>query len=227
MEIAATYTPPTTNNKNSSKNKPAKNSATHSDTSIPDNLFDVLPFRDTDLSDKEERQPYARIPYIAGNIYHQIRRSLNKAGINACATSGKKLIDVLCGKNKTHPPRAQRKGVYMLACPCNPDSKYVGQTIRAIDSRCQEHKKASEKGNWHHSGMSQHKEHCSTEVDWENPSILATFSNKNKKRLAYDLKVREALEIKRQNCGPGRGLNEDFGAYVKTTQWNPVFHSMG
>ena len=110
---------------------------------------------------------------------------------------------------------------------CKPDAKYVGQTIRAIDNRCQEHKRASEKGNWSHSGISQHKENCDAEVDWENPSILATFSNKNKKRLTYDLKVREALEIKRQNCGPGRGLNEDFGAYVKTTQWNPVFHSMG
>ena len=75
--------------------------------------------------------------------------------------------------------------------------------------------------------MTQHKESCPKEIDWENPSILATFSGKNKKRVAYDLKIREALEIKRHNCGPGKGLNEDFGAYVKTSQWNPVFHSMG
>ena len=53
------------------------------------------------------------------------------------------------------------------------------------------------------------------------------MSGKNKRSLAYNLKVREALEIKRQNSGPGQGLNEDFGAYVKTTQWNPVFHTMG
>ena len=52
------------------------------------------------------------------------------------------------------------------------------------------------------------------------------MSCKNKKRLAYDLRVREALEIKRNNCGPGSGFNEDYGAHVKTTQWNPVFHSM-
>ena len=63
-------------------------------------------------------------------------------------------------------------------------------------------------------------------VDWENPTVLATMNGKNKKRLGYDLKVREALEIKRHNCGPGHGLNEDLGAYVKMTQWNPVFHSM-
>ena len=52
------------------------------------------------------------------------------------------------------------------------------------------------------------------------------MSNKNKKKLAYDLKVREALEIRRRNSGPGHGLNEDLGAYVKTAMWNPVFHQM-
>ena len=64
-------------------------------------------------------------------------------------------------------------------------------------------------------------------VDWDNPKVLKTMSSMNKKGLAYSLKVREALEIKRQNSGPGQGLNEDFGAYVKTAQWNPVFHEMG
>ena len=39
-------------------------------------------------------------------------------------------------------------------------------------------------------------------------------------RADSDLKVREALEIRRQNCWPGRGLNEDYGAYVNTTQWS-------
>ena len=62
-------------------------------------------------------------------------------------------------------------------------------------------------------------------VDWK-PEVVKTMSNKNKKRLTYDLKIREALEIRRHNSGPGKGLNEDYGAYVRTTQWNPVFHQM-
>ena len=156
-----------------------------------------------------------------------IRRTLNEAGINTCATSGQKLGQTLCGKNKTHPEQKQRKGIYQLSCPCDAKSIYVGQTIRAIDRRCLEHKTAAEKGNWQHSGISQHKELCKEPVDWEDPKILKTMSGKNKKSLAYSLKIREALEIKRQNCGPGQGLNEDFGAYVKTAQWNPVFHGMG
>ena len=67
-----------------------------------------------------------------------------------------------------------------------------------------------------------HLKHCEYNVRFE----IQLSNNKNKKKLTYDLKVREALEIKRQNCGPGKGLNEDFGAYVKTSQWNPVFHQM-
>ena len=62
--------------------------------------------------------------------------------------------------------------------------------------------------------------------DTANCEVIKTMSNKNKKKLNYDLKVWEAIEIKKHNCGPGRGLNEDWGAYVKTDAWNPVFSTM-
>ena len=45
------------------------------------------------------------------------------------------------------------------------------------------------------------------------------MTNKNKRKLTYVLKVREALEIHRHNSGPRRGLNEDYGAYMKTMMW--------
>ena len=48
------------------------------------------------------------------------------------------------------------------------------------------------------------------------------MSGKNKKKLDYDLKVGEALEIRKANCGPGKGMNEDWGSYVKTDAWNPM-----
>ena len=226
-QVAATYKPPSnTNKRTTNKNKHnCKQKDTHKD--IPDNLFDVLPFIGIDLSDQDEFKPYCRIPYIPGGTFHEIRRALNEAGVNTCATAGQKLGQVLCGKNKTHPDQKQKKGIYQLTCTCNNKNTYVGQTIRSIGKRCLEHKKASEKGNFQHSGISQHKETCSEPVEWESPTVLKTMSGKNKRSLAYNLKVREALEIKRQNSGPGQGLNEDFGAYVKTTQWNPVFHTMG
>ena len=52
------------------------------------------------------------------------------------------------------------------------------------------------------------------------------MQGKSKKKLAYDIKIREALEIRRHNCGPGKGLNEDMGSYVKTDIWDPVLRTI-
>ena len=192
---------------------------------IPNNLFDVLPFRDFDISDKQEDKPYVVLKYLPDGIYHQIRRACNKAGINLVTKPGNKLQSMLCGRNKTRHAPKRMPGVYRVTCPCSPDAQYIGQTIRPIETRGKEHERAATKGDWSHSGICQHKETCHEQVNWE-PEVIATMTNKNKRKLTYDLKVREALEIRRHNCGPGKGLNEDMGAYVKTTMWNPVFHKM-
>ena len=225
-EIASTYQPPPLKKRSKNKKRQSKNNQSETNSDMPENLFDILPFRDCDLTDDTEKKPYARIPYMPGPVFHQIKRTLKKYGITTCATSGRKLGSVLCAKNKTRPPPTHFKGIYLLKCTCDDQAVYVGQTIRSICQRCQEHKKAAEKENWAHSGISQHKQTCKAPVDWENPTVLATMSGKNKGRLAYDLKVQEALEIRRHNCGPGSGLNEDMGAYVKTSQWDPVFRKM-
>jgi hypothetical protein len=89
-----------------------------------------------------------------------------------------------------------------------------------------ENKNAAEKGKWPHSGINQHKEHCHLPVDWENPKIITTMTNKNKKKLAFDLKVCEAVEIRKNQSWPERGLNEDFGAYIRTNTWAPVLNRL-
>ena len=104
QKVASSYKPPTTTTDHTNKKRITnKNKHNCKQKDTPDNLFDILPFRDIDLTDKEEYQPYCRIPYIPGGIFHEIRRALKDAGVNTCATSGQKLGQVLCGKNKTHP----------------------------------------------------------------------------------------------------------------------------
>ena len=83
---------------------------------------------------------------------------------------------------------------------------------------------AAKNGRWHHSGLTQHMEKCDGEI--EGPIIFCTMNAKTKAKLKRDLRIREALEIQRHNCGPGQGMNEDWGSYVKTTQWGPVFSGM-
>ena len=71
--------------------------------------------------------------------------------------------------------------------------------------------------------LTQHMEHC--DADIEGPEILAT-ADRRMKNPKFDLRVMENLFIKKYNCGPGKGMNEDFGSYVTTTQWQPVFNKL-
>ena len=75
--------------------------------------------------------------------------------------------------------------------------------------------------------ISQHYEHCQEPLNCENFEPVVNMQGKKKKKLAYDMRVREALEIRRHGSGPGKGLNEDNGAYLKTDIWDTVLNSIG
>ena len=62
---------------------------------IPLNLFDILPFRNQDLGDKEEEKPYVLMTYLPDGTYHKLKRACNKAGINIVTRPGTKLKDLL------------------------------------------------------------------------------------------------------------------------------------
>ena len=52
------------------------------------------------------------------------------------------------------------------------------------------------------------------------------MQGKHKRSLNYNLRIREALEIRRHHSGPGKGLNEDMVAYVRTDIWDPVLNTI-
>ena len=130
-------------------------------------------------------------------------------------------------KNKTRPAAEKRKGIYKYQCPCNEKATYIGQTGRSFEIRWEEHKKAIDRQQWHHSGVTQHYQHCPHQFDKENFDVVQSMQGKNKRRLGYDMRLREAIEIRKNKSGPGRGLNEDMGAYVKTDIWDTVLNLMG
>ena len=101
---------------------------------------------------------------------------------------------------------------------------YVGETARNFNINHKEHMRAAETGEWNHSGLTQHMQNCNGPIN--SPEILSNSSTKSKGALKYDLRVKKALYIRRFNCGPFKGLNEDMGSYVSTTQWQPVFNGM-
>ena len=126
-------------------------------------------------------------------------------------------------KNKGKKDPLENSGVYRYHCSRH-KIDYIGETKRSFRIRDGEHKKAAEAGRWSHSGLTQHMEHCDAQI--EGPFILTT-ANRKDKNPKFDLRVNEALNIKRYDCGPGRGMNEDHGSYVTTTQWQPVFNRLG
>ena len=155
----------------------------------------MLPFCGVAIANEEEYKPYICIPFIPGPTYHRMKRACNKAGVNLVTKSGKKLKDILCSANITSQDPIKRPGGYEFQCPCSDNAKYVGQTTRSILQRGKEHGKAVEERNWTHSGILAHKEECNQQIDWSSPTVITTMSNKSKKKLTYDLKIREALKF--------------------------------
>ena len=117
----------------------------------------------------------------------------------------------------------QGMGVYKYDCePCR--KSYVGETVRNFNIRHKEHMRAAETGKWNHFGLTQYMQNCNGPMN--GPEILSNLSTKSKGALKYDLRVKEALYSRRFNCGPFKGLNEDMGSYVSTTQWQPIFNGI-
>ena len=83
-----------------------------------------------------------------------------------------------------------------------------------------------QRGHWSHSGLSAHKQLSDKPIDWDNPKVLYTLTEKNKALHQYDLRLRESLHIAKENCGPGFGLNEDWGGHLFTRVWHPLFQKM-
>ena len=224
-KISNTYAPPSHTQKQTTKEK-KKQTKTNIEKEIR-SLFQVLPFReDNEEDEEEERKSYACITYIP-EIAHQLKRAYKKAGINTVFKSAPKLKDLLCSKNKTKPDPEKKKGVYRYSCPCSSDAIYIGQTARSFELRWEEHKRAIDNQNWHHSGITQHYENCASTFSKDNFDIVSNAQGKSKKKLAYDIKIRESLEIRRHGSGPGKGLNEDNGSYIRTDIWDPVLNTIG
>ena len=80
----------------------------------------------------------------------------------------------------------------------------------------------SSKSDENISGISKHARQCqSGTINWEEPTILSTFNNKNKNGLQQNLLIRESLEIRRLKTSRGQGLN-DPQLCVRSNAWDPL-----
>ena len=71
----------------------------------------------------------------------------------------------------------QKKGVYKIHCPFDPNKAYIRQTRVNIDTRMFQHKKdvESTKQDENISDISKHARICNTgTICWESPTIIKT-----------------------------------------------------
>jgi hypothetical protein len=172
------------------------------------------------------------MPYIP-SIANQLQRIFRKNDCKLFFRSGPKLGDILCKVNKTHPPPTDRKGVYKISCSCSTQASYVGETRVAIMTRMKQHRDGiasynpQSSSSINVSGITKHASECRTgTINWDEPEVLATFQDKEKGKLQKNLFIRESLEIRKQETGPGKGLNDDFSKYVKTHAWGPILSKL-
>ena len=80
-----------------------------------------------------------------------------------------------------------------------------------ICTRDDQHNKNTLDGSIEESAMTTHSINCTGQIEWDNVKTIKVESKR------FDRKVREALKIQHQECGPSKGgINLNDGQYVTT-----------
>ena len=160
-------------------------------------------------------KPVITLPWIP-SISPKLRKAYKKAGYRAVFKSGNNLKNILCSKNKMKLPRNSYPGIYKVDCKCK--KTYTGETKLKVSTRGKQHVRNVIQNKIDTSGIVLHTRICNKGIDWDS---LKTLKVEPKR---FDRKVREALDIQYNRCGPKQGgMNLDDGQYVKTKFWTPFF----
>ena len=155
------------------------------------------------------------LPWIPG-LSPKLRKIYKKAGYKTVFKSNQNLKTILSSKNKSSLPKNSNPGVYKIGCTCK--RPYTGESKMKICTRGDQHLKNTLDGNTDKSAIALHSSSCTGQIEWDKIKTIKIEPNK------FDRKVREALEIQYQECGPQKGgMNLDDGQYVTTKFWTPMF----
>ena len=77
-----------------------------------------------------------------------------------------------------------------------------------VSTRGMQHKTDIQRGRWENSGVAAHSKICNGEIQFEKTSTEKVIYNR------FDRKVRESLEIQKNDCNSQNGMNLDNGQYV-------------
>ena len=150
------------------------------------------------LLEEGRRPPLVTLPYTEG-VSEDIRQVCRKFGLKVVFRSGLSLRSMLSRVKDTLVMEKRSKVVYRIPCSCG--KKYIGETVRRLETRMKEHQDAYQKGSLEKSALA--------EPAWENPHLIkweeATVIDQA--RTHKELLLKEAIHIRLQHSY----LNRDGG----------------
>ena len=164
-------------------------------------------------SESIEQANIVKLPWIPG-VSVRLKKTFRKAGFKAVFKSGNNLSAILTARNKCKLPKNSSPGIYKVNCSCG--KYYIGETKLQVSTRIKQHQKNSFLGNTAHSGLCQHDSVCEGEIQWGEAETIKVEER------YYERKIREALEIQRQNAVQA-GCNQDAGQYMSNEHWLPIY----
>ena len=97
--------------------------------------------------------PTGDVPYTEG-VSEDIRRVCRKFGLKVVFRSELSLRSMLTRVKDTLGMEKRSKVVYQIPCSCG--KKYIGETVRRLETRMKEHRDACQKGALEKSALAEH-----------------------------------------------------------------------
>ena len=105
------------------------------------------------LLEEGRRPPLVMLPYTEG-VSEDIRWVCRKFGLKVVFRSGLSLCSMLTRVKDTLGMEKRSKVVYQIPCSCG--KKYIGETVRRLETRMKEHWDACQKGALEKSALTEH-----------------------------------------------------------------------
>ena len=144
------------------------------------------------------RPPLVMLPYTEG-VSEDIRRVCRKFGLKVVFRSGLSLRSMLTRVKDTLGMEKRSKVVYQIPCSCG--KKYIGETVRRLETRMKEHRDACQKGALEKSALAEHAWENHHPIKWEEATVI------DQARTNKELLLKEAIHIRLQHPH----LNRDGG----------------
>ena len=162
-----------------------------------ESLLRYSPFR---RLEEGHRPPLVMLPYTE-EVSKDIRRVCRKFGLKVVFRSGLSLCSMLTRVKDTLVMENRSKVVYQLQIPCSCGKRYIGETVRRLETRMKEHQDACQKGTLEKSVLAEHAWENRHPIKWEEATVI------DQARTLKELLLKETIHIRLQHLH----LNRDGG----------------